>query len=101
MKYEHISILKGSLTKEEVEQEIRNYKSFFEKHNIKANVEENLGLKKLAYEIKKNKQGYYLRYEIELEDTKIPELEKYARENDNIIKFITVRMSNDDLGSES
>lgn len=96
MKYEHISILKGTLTEDEVKKEVENFKTFFEKYNITIDVEENLGLKKLAYEIRKNKQGHYLRYEIEAENEKIIKLEKFARENENVIKFITVRITDKD-----
>lgn len=93
MEYEHISILKGSITDEEVNKELENFNTFFEKNNITIIENENLGLRKLAYEIKKNKQGYYLRYKIKAEDSKISELENYVRRNENVIKFITVKVT--------
>ena len=53
-----------------------------------------MGIKKLAYEIKKNKEGYYIIFYFEAKADVIFELERNYRINENIIKFITVR--NDD-----
>ena len=51
---------------------------------------EDMGLKKLAYEIKGNNEGYYVLYRFKNMD--IAALEKAFREDDDIIKFITVRI---------
>ena len=47
--------------------------------------------KKLAYEIKKNKEGYYVVVNFEANPTLIKELERVYRITDEIIKFIVVR----------
>ena len=91
MMFEHISILKGDLTKEDINKEIKKFKEYFEEHNIEIETFENIGLKKLAYEIKNHKDGYYLRYEFFTTEDKIPTFEKFIRENENVLKFITIR----------
>ena len=54
---------------------------------------EELGKKELPYEIRKNKFGFYLQYNWIGSIENVKELEKYFKEEDNIIKFITVNMS--------
>lgn len=52
---------------------------------------EDMGNKELAYEIQKNKIGHYIKIEFyAINHTKIDELERYFRINDDILKFITI-----------
>ena len=50
-----------------------------------------LGKKKLAYEVKKNKEGYYVVYDFEANPGLIAELERNYRITDDVIKFIVVK----------
>ena len=50
-----------------------------------------LGKRKLAYEIKKNKEAYYVQINFESKPEAIAELERIYRITDGILKFITVR----------
>ena len=52
---------------------------------------ENMGMKKLAYEIKKNKEATYLLFNFEANPNFIAELERVYRITDDIIKYIVVR----------
>ncbi len=52
---------------------------------------ENMGKKKLAYEIKKFNEGTYLLFNFESKPDSIQELERVYRITDDIIKFIVVR----------
>ena len=47
--------------------------------------------KKLAYEIQKNKEGYYVVYNFEANPELISELERNYRIADEVIKFIVIR----------
>ena len=51
----------------------------------------NLGKKKLAYEVKKNKEGYYVVFDFEANPSLIAELERNYRITDEVIKFIVVK----------
>lgn len=56
--------------------------------------EDNLGTKKLAYEIKKYKEGYYKIYLFktkENDDNNINKLQVFFRNNEDILKFIIVK----------
>ena len=59
--------------------------------NGKVESVENMGKKKLAYDIKKNKEAYYMVFKFEANPTLIAELERVYRITDDIIKFIVVR----------
>ena len=61
--------------------------------NTDGNVEQvnELGKKKLAYEIKKNKEGYYVVYDFEAKPSLIAELERNYRITDEVLKFIVVK----------
>lgn len=61
--------------------------------NEKGKVEsvENMGKKKLAYEIKKFGEGTYLLFNFESEPTAIAELERIYRITDEILKHIIVK----------
>ena len=59
--------------------------------NGKVESVENMGKKRLAYEIKKFKEGTYMLFNFEAKTDSIKELERVYRITDDIIKFIVVR----------
>lgn len=52
---------------------------------------EDIGLKRLAYETRGFNEGYYLVFKYKTSPNFISNLEKYFRENQCFLKFITVR----------
>ena len=52
---------------------------------------ENIGKKRLAYEVKKNKEGYYIVFNFEANPILIAELERNYRITDDVIKFMVIR----------
>ena len=59
--------------------------------NGKVESVEQMGKKKLAYEVKKFKEGTYVLFNFEAKPDSIVELERVYRITDEIIKFIVVR----------
>jgi small subunit ribosomal protein S6 len=53
---------------------------------------DNWGLKNLAYRIKKNRKGYYVVLNISAPAKAIFEYERLARLNEDIIRFMTVKV---------
>lgn len=69
----------------------KEYKNYLK--SISKNVEvNNIGLRKLAYEIKGLKEGYYLDFKYEIDKNKIADIEKKFRTDDRIVKFLTIRL---------
>lgn len=52
---------------------------------------ENMGKKRLAYEINKCKEGTYMLFNFEAKPESIHELERVYRITDNIVKYIIVK----------
>lgn len=59
--------------------------------NGKVESVENMGKRKLAYEIKKFAEGTYMLFNFEAKPDSITELERVYRITDDVIKFIVVR----------
>ena len=92
MKFEHISILKGKLNEEEKNNEIEKFKKYFADNNIAMCEFEDFGLKKLAYDIKNNKEGIYIKFIVDINNMNVETFENWIRKNDNVLKFITIKM---------
>lgn len=96
--FENIYILKGSLTEEQAKKEIENIKQCFKDVKVSKNKKNingqlgYLGLKHLAYEIRGEKTGHYYITQFEGADRNTTEIEKQLLANDNVIKFITIRI---------
>jgi len=53
------------------------------------------GLKKLAYDIKKESLGYYIYIDFAAPETLINEMERIFRIDDNIIRYLTIKVADD------
>ena len=56
---------------------------------------ENMGRRKLAYPIGRKTEGHYVLFEIDGSGREIAELERRMRVNDQVIRYITVRVDED------
>ena len=88
--YESVIIIKPNLDEGEIEGIITEITDLINKDGEVTKVDK-MGVKTLAYEIEKNKEGYYIIFYFEAKADVIFELERNYRINENIIKFITVR----------
>ena len=89
-KYESVVIIDPSVDEEKVKELSQNFTDLINKDGKVEKVEE-LGKKRLAYEVKKNKEGYYIVFNFEANPILIAELERNYRIIDEVIKFITVK----------
>lgn len=89
-KYETVIILSKNLNEKEID-EVNNKLVDVIKQDGKFEQIEKLGLKKLAYEIRKQKEAYYVVLTYKTIPDTIRELERVMRITDEILKFITVR----------
>lgn len=89
-KYESVVIIDPSVEEEKVKELSQKFTDIINSDGKVEKVEE-LGKKRLAYEVKKNKEGYYVIINFEANPNLISELERNYRIMDEVIKFITVR----------
>ena len=90
-KYESVIIIDPNTADDERKVIIENLKKVITDNNGFITKVEELGKKKLAYEIKKCKEGYYAVIYFEAEASVIAELERVYRIKDEIIKYITIK----------
>jgi len=89
-KYETVFIINPNVEEEGIKALIQKFSDLINNDGKVEEVNE-MGKRKLAYEIKKNKEGYYVAIDFEANPTLITELERIYRITDDVIKFITVR----------
>lgn len=90
-KYESVVIINPSVEEEKVKELSQKFTDIINNDGKVEKVEE-LGKKKLAYEVKKNREGIYVVFYFEAEPTLIAELERNYRITDEVIKFIVVKV---------
>lgn len=91
-KYESVIIINPNIEDDKIKELIESFKKVITDNQGTVTRVEELGKKKLAYEIKKCKEGYYAVLYFESNANVISELERLYRIKDEIMKFITVRI---------
>ena len=89
-KYESVVIVNPNLEEESIKAVINKFSDLINTDG-KVNSVEELGKRKLAYEIKKQKEGFYVVFKFEANPALISELERNYRIADEVIKFIVVK----------
>ena len=91
--FESIIILQPNLTDEEKSKVVNDYKEYFKKISDQEVEVDDRGKRKLAYQIKDNTEGYFISYYFDAKEHDISDLEKQYRLDDNVIKFMTIKVS--------
>ncbi len=89
-KYESVIIISPSVEEQGVKDLIQRFTDLINKDG-KVESAQDMGKRKLAYEVKKNKEGYYVLINFEAKPTLIAELERNYRITDEIMKFIVIK----------
>lgn len=89
--YETMFIVKPTLVEEEIKQRIDFYKDAITKNGGSIQTCLDMGMRNLAYEIKKHKRGYYFVIYFTAEPKSILELERLYRINEDILRFIVIK----------
>ena len=89
-KYETVFIIDQKVEEAGIKELIQKFTDLINSDGKVENVDE-MGKRKLAYEIKKNKEAYYVCINFEANPELIKELERIYRITDEVIKFIVIR----------
>jgi len=89
--YETMFIVKGTLTDEETQAQIAKVRSDIEKNGGEIIAYEDMGTKDLAYEIEKNKRGYYYVAYFTAPSESILELERNFNINESILRHMFIK----------
>ena len=89
-KYESVVIVNPNLEEESIKNLIKKFSDLINTDGNVTSVEE-MGKRKLAYEIRKNKEGFYIVIKFEAKPELIAELERNYSITDEVIKFLVVK----------
>ena len=90
--YESVVITRPELTESQVENLTNDLIAVITSENGKVVSSENWGLRNLAYKINKNKKGHYFLLNIDCGPSAIFEYERQMRINEDIIRFLTIKI---------
>lgn len=96
--YEHVFIARQDLTPAQAETLAQKFTEILKTQGGRVTKTEYWGLKTLMYRIKKNRKGHYHLLNVEAPAAAIEELERTMRLNEDVIRFLTVRVDKLDNG---
>ena len=95
--YQSVLILKPDIDEARVAEALEKIGEFIKSNGGASLRIENWGKKRLAYRVKKNRFGIYLNLYHTLESAKVVELETKYKLYDLIIKYMVIRLDDDEL----
>ena len=90
--YENIVIIEPSLGEEELQEVSQKIKETIERYGGEILKEDNWGRRKLAYELNKRNQGYYILYTFKAPSDAVAKLESFYKVFEPVFKFMFIRM---------
>ena len=96
--YESVFIARPDVSASQVEAMVDSFKAIVDEGGGSVGKTEYWGLKSLAYRIKKNRKGHYSLMNLEAPPGAVAELERNMRLNEDILRFMTIRV--DELEEE-
>jgi small subunit ribosomal protein S6 len=90
--YEHIVLARQDVSAQQVEELNNQLTEVLTQGGGKVTKTEYWGLKSLSYRIKKNRKAHYTLLNIEAPAPAIAEMERQERINEDILRFLTVRV---------
>lgn len=94
-KYETLLLLSPELGAEPREALIAGFTAVIERMEGKILAVDNWGMRDLAYPVKKQMRGFYVRLEYGGPSNMVAELERNIRIADGIFKFVTVKLADE------
>jgi len=96
--YEHVFLARQDLAQAQVDAMAEAATKIVETHNGKIIKTETWGLRSLAYRIAKNRKAHYVMIEIDAPGDTIAELERQNQINEDIIRYMTVKVDAHEAG---
>lgn len=90
--YETIFVMTPVLSEDQMKATVNDYKTFLKEKGAEIVHEDNWGLRKLAYPIKKKSSGFYFLFEFKAPGSVISELELAYKRDERLLRFLTVKL---------
>ncbi|MCR4918169.1 MAG: 30S ribosomal protein S6 [Alphaproteobacteria bacterium] len=90
--YESVLVFRQDLTEPQVKEKAAKYADVIKELGGSVKSTEFWGLKNLAYVIRKNRKAHYVMMNVEMPGKAISELERRCRIDEDVIRFLNVRV---------
>ena len=90
--YEHVFLARQDLSQAQVDALAAQATEIVEAGNGKVTKTETWGLKSLAYKIERNRKAHFVLLNIDAPGNVVAELERQTRINEDIIRYMTIRV---------
>jgi len=96
--YEHVFLARQDLSQAQVDALATTATEIVEANEGKVTKTESWGLKNLAYKIKRNRKAHFVMLNIESSGAAVAELERQTGINEDIIRWVTIRVDEHEEG---
>jgi len=96
--YEHVFLARQDLSQAQVDALAAQATEIVEAGNGKVTKTETWGLKSLAYKIERNRKAHFVLLNIDAPGAVIAELERQIRINEDVIRYMTIRVEEHEEG---
>ena len=90
--YETVFIVTPVLSEEQMKETVEKYTSLLKENGAEIVYENNWGMKKLAYPLRKKTTGFYYLIEFKAEGSLINTLEIAYKRDERLLRFLTVKL---------
>ena len=90
--YEHVFMARQDVTSQQVETMVDQYRGVIEQNGGTVEKTEMWGVKSLAYRIKKNRKAHFTMFNLDAPAAAVAEMERQMRINEDILRFMTIRV---------
>jgi small subunit ribosomal protein S6 len=90
--YEHIFLARQDVTSQQVEGFVEQFRGVIEQNGGRVEKTETWGVKSLAYRIKKNRKAHFTMFNLDAPAAAVAEMERQMRINEDILRFMTIRV---------
>lgn len=97
--YEITFILRQDVQPQEVDSKVEKFINIIEENGGSVVRKELWGLRSLAHIVRKNKKGWYAMLVVEGHGELVREVEEHCKLSEDVIKYLTVRVDEKDVGS--
>ncbi len=90
--YENVFIARQDVSAAQVEAMAESFAGIVTQAGGKVTKREYWGLRNLAYRVKKNRKGHYMLFNLDAPPAAVNELERNMRINEDVLRYLTVRV---------
>jgi small subunit ribosomal protein S6 len=96
--YEHVFLSRQDASAQQVEELTAQFKGIIEQMDGKVHKVEQWGVKSLSYRMRKNRKAHFTLLNVEAPPAAISEIERQERLNEEVLRYLTVKVEEHESG---